>query len=287
VAFLAPLVLAGWLCVRGRDPGRRRIDLFGLGALVTSCFALYVIKVGGDFMGLYRYILPVVPLGALCVQEGIRAVFGRLKLYVPRTVLVVAGVTAAAAFAAGSLSVSMKAAHGWYVDDRLIRSDQGIDSPAYLKHYVDERIPVGIWLGQHARPGQLASVGGAGVIPYYSRLRSFDTYGLVDETIAHDPAMKGNSDRPGHQKWVADWYLFQRKPTLITHVYGIHERKRENEAFWLRNGYEWVTATIPGLSPPPFYSFLKRVDQPFGPFPVRPPPPPPDPSLAPGPASPP
>ena len=77
------------------------------------------------------------------------------------------------------------------------------------------------------------------------------------------------SSRPGHQKWVADWYLFQRKPTIITHIYGLHERKRDDEAHWLRNGYEWVTATIPGLGPPSFYSFLKRVDQPFGPFPVR------------------
>jgi arabinofuranosyltransferase len=274
VAFLAPLVLAGWLCLRGRDPGRRRIDLFGLGALVTSCFALYVVKVGGDFMGLYRFILPVVPLGALCIQEGIRAVFGRLRPYVPRTVLVVAGVTAAAAFAAGSLTVSIYGVRGWYVKGVLVNSDQGIDSPGYLKQYVQDRIPVGIWLGQHARAGQLASVGGAGVIPYYSRLRAFDTFGLVDETIAHDPGMT-RSTRPGHQKWVADWYLFQRRPTLITHVYGLRERKRDDEAHWLSHGYEWVTATIPGLSPPPYYSFLKRVDQAFGPFPARLPPPPP------------
>ena len=162
----------------------------------------------------------------------------------------------------------------------MVDSDRGIDSPRYLKHYVQERVPIGIWLGQQARPGQLASVGGAGVIPYYSRLRSFDTFGLVDETIAHDPGMtRSGSTRPGHQKWVADWYLFARKPTLITHIYGLHERKRDHEAFWLSHGYEWVTATIPGLSPPPWYSFLKRVDQAFGPFPVRPPPEPPDPEM--------
>jgi hypothetical protein len=62
-----------------------------------------------------------------------------------------------------------------------------IDSPGYLKHYADERVPIGLWLGRHARPDDLASVGGAGVIPYYSGLRAFDCYGLVDETIAHDP----------------------------------------------------------------------------------------------------
>jgi hypothetical protein len=280
VGFLALLVAAGWLALgrqRPQDPAAvRRSDLFALGALVSTSFAAYVVKVGGDFMGLYRFILPVVPLAALCVQEGIRALFSRLRPVVPRTVLVVAGVAAAAAYASGSLSVSMKAT--------LISSDRGIDSPGYLKHYVDERLPVGVWLGQQVRPGQLASVGGAGVIPYYSRLRAFDTFGLVDTTIAHDPGMT-RSSRPGHQKWVADWYLFKRKPTIITHVYGLHERKHDDEAWWRGNGYEWVTATIPGLTPPPFYSFLKRIDQSFGPFPAQAaaaaPPPPPPPPLSP------
>jgi hypothetical protein len=258
VGFSMLLVLVGW----PPAADRRRRDLFALAALVVGSFAAYVIKVGGDFMGLYRFILPVIPLAAVCVQEAVRTLYRRLEPHVPRPVLGLAGVAVAAAFVAGSVKVTLKARE-------IADADNGIDSPGYLKHYVDERVPVGLWLAQHARPEHLASVGGAGVIPYYSGMRAFDAYGLVDATIAHDPRMSSGSTRPGHQKWPADWYLLSRRPTIITHLYFLHEKRTADEERWRRNGYEWVTATIPGLSPPPYYSFLKRLDQAFGPFPAR------------------
>jgi hypothetical protein len=259
VLFLGMIVLAG------RPPvlDRKRRDLFLLASLVGVVFTAYVIKVGGDFMGLYRFILPVLPLGALCVQEAARTLARRLGAVIPRPALALAGLAAAAAFAAGSWKVSTRATESW--------ADGGwIDSPGYLKHYADERVPIGLWLGRHARPDDLASVGGAGVIPYYSGLRSFDCYGLVDETIAHDPAMT-QSNRPGHEKWPSDWYLRSRNPTIITHRYCLY-RCTDEEQKWRAMGYEWVTAAIPGLpglAPASTYSFLKRVDRSFGPFTVQ------------------
>ena len=147
-----------------------------------------------------------------------------------------------------------------------------MDFPGYLKKYADDRVPVGRWFAAHARPDDLMSVGGAGVIPYYSGIRSFDCFGLVDETIAHDPGMTV-SNRPGHQKWISFPYLLSRKPTLITHVYQIglgvpYVPPADDAAFWAANGYEWVSARIPGLEPP-YYAFLKRTDRAFGPFPGR------------------
>ena len=268
ILFLVLLVLAGW----PPATDRRRRDLFALSALVSVAFTLYVLKVGGDFMGLYRFILPVLPLGAVCVQEAARTLYRRLSTFVLRPALAMAGIAGAVAFLVSSWSVSVQATR--------ISSDRGIDSPGYLKDYVAQRIPVGIWLSKNARPGQLASVGGAGVIPYYSGMRSFDCYGLVDETIAHDERMTTGNPRPGHSKWVADWYLFSRKPDIITHVYCLNRRCKDNEAHWRANGYEWVTANIPGLPPPSLYSFLKRTDRSFGPFPANLPPPadPPPPS---------
>ncbi len=257
IPFLAMVVLAGW----PPKTDRFRRDLFALGGLVLFVFAIYVLKVGGDFMGLWRFILPVIPLGALMVQESARQLGARLERFVPQALLAAAAVACAAAFVAGSLKVSRAAV--------AIGSEQGIDSPGYLKHYVEERIPIGVWMAEHARPEHLASVGGAGVIPYYSGMRSFDTYGLVDETIAHDPKMTTSHKRPGHQKWVSHEYLWKRRPTIITHEYCLHERCKKAEAFWQANGYEWVTATIPGLSPPPLYTFLKRIDTDWGPFPAR------------------
>ena len=179
IGFLALVAAAGL--------ARRRTT--GGGGICSRCsrwcavvFAAYVIKVGGDFMGLYRFILPILPLGAVCVQEAVRTLAdAAVALRDPRRCCTAAGIAAFAAFVAGSLQVSRKAAAGG--------SDQGIDSPGYLKHYVEERVPIGLWMARHVRPEHLASVGGAGVIPYYSGIRAFDCFGLVDQTIAHDPAM--------------------------------------------------------------------------------------------------
>ncbi|HEX7597168.1 MAG TPA: hypothetical protein VF518_03075, partial [Polyangia bacterium] len=60
VIFFIGLALLG----RPATDDPRRRDLWRFTGLVWLVFAAYVIKVGGDFMGLYRFILPVVPLGA-------------------------------------------------------------------------------------------------------------------------------------------------------------------------------------------------------------------------------
>jgi arabinofuranosyltransferase len=251
VFFLGALALIGWPS-RG---DRRRRRLWSLTALVWGGFALYVVKVGGDFMGLYRFVLPVLPLGAVVLQEALRNLEQRLAPITGRPALALAGAMLAAGFLAGSAKVSRFAST---VQD----ADNGIDTPAYLKSYALERIPVGIWLGRFARPDDLMTVGGAGVIPYYSGIRSYDVYGLVDEHIAHDPRMTVG-DRPGHTKWGSDAYMLSRHPTLITHKYCIGSPCGQEK--WPYPGYEWVRLSTPGLDPA-YYSFMKRVDRDLGPF---------------------
>jgi hypothetical protein len=150
-----------------------------------------------------------------------------------------------------------------------VGADNGIDMPAYLKSYAEERIPVGQWLGAHKQPDDLMTVGGAGVIPYYSEIPAYDIFGLVDATIAHDPHMTV-SNRPGHQKWGSDEHMLSRKPTLITHRYCLGGACPVDNG-WAPPGYEWVRATtsFPGQKQS-YYSFLKRRDRAFGPFPVMP-----------------
>ncbi len=256
--FWIPFIVLGW--PRRLDRARRAI--FGLSAFVAIAFAIYVGKVGGDFMGLYRFVLPVVPLGALLAQESARALCIRLGPFIPRPILAAAAIALLTAQGYANAHVGRQAAEG------IPPSDNGIDSPGYLKDYADERVAVGLWFKKYARPDDLMTVGGAGVIPYYSEIPAFDCYGLVDETIAHDKTMVSGHSRPGHQKWVADWYVWKRRPTLITHKYCFCTMN-EGVDYYAQNGYEWVTATIPGLRPPGVYSFLKRIDRAFGPFPAH------------------
>jgi len=254
--FLLPIGLAGF--ATRKDP--KQFRLFCFGTLVLSVFTAYTAKVGGDFMGLYRFVLPVMPLGALMLQQSLRNIGQRLQAYVPKAIQITAAIVLLLSYGAGQAMVS-------YYGMTVIGADRGIDTPGYLKQYADERIPIGRWFAEFAQPDDLMTVGGAGVIPYYSGIRSYDVFGLVDERIAHDPSMTV-SQRPGHQKWGSDAYMLSRKPTLITHLYYLHAKASDNVDYWRNQGYEWVTATIPGLSAPPLYSFLKRADRAFGPFPA-------------------
>jgi arabinofuranosyltransferase len=256
VGFLALIALLG----RPQRGDHRRRDLRLLAGIVLLAFAAYVIKVGGDFMGLYRFILPVVPLAAVVLAESVRRVHAlmapRLPAWVPGLALVLVG----AGFATGSVHTSREAL-------TFVGADNGIDMPAYLKRYAEERIPIGQWLGQHRRPDDFATFGGAGVIPYYSEIPGFDVFGLVDATIAHDPRMTV-SNRPGHQKWGSDGYMLSRRPTLITHHYCIGPSCPVDNG-GTPPGYQWVraTTTSPG-GEKSYYSFLKRRDRAFGPFPA-------------------
>jgi hypothetical protein len=133
-----------------RRPARRSLAL--LTALAWAIFAAYTVSVGGDFMGLYRFVLPVIPLGAVALQEGLRTLSIRLAPVVGRPVLAVAGLVLAGGYLAGSAKVSQTAAT---IED----AENGIDTPAYLKKYALDRIPVGIWLAQHAHADDLMTVG--------------------------------------------------------------------------------------------------------------------------------
>jgi hypothetical protein len=213
-------------------------------------------------MGLYRFILPVVPLGAVVLAESTRRVYARLHPYLGAWVPTAALLLVGAGFGVGSVHTSRQAL-------TYVGADNGIDMPAYLKRYAEERVPVGLWLRANKQPDDFATFGGAGVIPYYSEIRGFDVFGLVDTTIAHDPRMTA-STRPGHQKWGSDAYMLSRKPTLITHRYCLGPGCPVENG-WAPAGYEWVRATIPspagGTS---YYSFMKRRERAFGPFPAIP-----------------
>jgi hypothetical protein len=258
VHFLLLLALFG----RAAQGDDRRRDLRRLAGLVWLAYAAYVVKVGGDFMGLYRFILPVVPLGAVVLAESARRLFARLRPSLGAVVPALGLLMVAAGFVAGSAHTTQEAR-------TFVGADNGIDTPAYLKKYADERIPVGQWLAQYRQPDLLMTVGGAGVIPYYSEIPAYDVFGLVDATIAHDPRMTA-SNRPGHQKWGSDEYMLSRKPTLITHHYCLGRHCGVDNGN-TPSGYEWVRATTTaddGASS--FYSFLKRRDHAFGPFPAMP-----------------
>ncbi|MDW8280160.1 MAG: hypothetical protein RMK29_00520 [Myxococcales bacterium] len=257
--WLLPPLATGGLLVAG--PRRRQLAAaLGYMTLLSVVFLIYVAAVGGDFMGLHRFVLPIVPgwavLGAVGLLRVLRAAVRPL-------------------WARGLVLIALLVLYGvntWQVDRRalsFVGADHGIDTPAYLRHFAADRAAIGRWLGQHAQPDDYQVVGGAGAQVYYAGIRALDSFGLCDAYVArHVPP---TSVRPGHQKFAPLSYVLSRKPTIITYnVYRIGDEpyrpSPEEARMWREHGFHFVSVQIPGLSRP-WYSFLKRVDRRLGPLP--------------------
>ena len=245
--------------------------------LIALTFVTYVVRVGGDFMAMGRFFVPVLPLLALLVAEALRescerprslpAGTGpraprapdawRLSRWLPATVLLV------------GLAVWNSA--GLYRENQQLAYRRwGLDTIAYLDRFAADRVLIGRWMREHFPPETTLAVGGAGALVYASRLRALDTFGLNDRYIAHETPATG--DRPGHTKSAPDDYLRRQHPDLMCHQ--AHHQdfpyrpSPAEEQQWRARGYHWVCLGPPGLRPA-YYCCLKRLDRALGPFPAE------------------
>ncbi len=133
-----------------------------------------VVGFGGDWMLLYRFFVPILPLLILLASVG----FGRMWVNAShqmdrgrgskRVLLAVLGCGLLLNF---GLSF-------WQI------------RPAVMENYMSweqATRDVGLWLAANAREGQSIALFDAGKVPYYSGLRTIDCAGLVDPTIAELP----------------------------------------------------------------------------------------------------
>jgi hypothetical protein len=260
--WVIPLVVVAALVV---ERGRPMRVLLGYAALVVGVFALYVASVGGDFIGLFRFVMPVIPLLAVVTSSSLRVALSTLDRRAP---IAAAGVIA--------LALALHAWHAVGVDKRALvdGADHGpagnIDNPGFLRRYTADRATVGKWFARYARPDDYAAVGGAGAQVYFSAMRSLDCFGLSDEYIAH--RLPARSSRPGHQKYATDEYILSKHPTIITsanyHFGNASMYLGADSGLWRQRGYHYVTVRIPGLIEGPYYSFLLRDDRTFGTLPA-------------------
>ena len=260
--IVLPVLYVAGLAVRWpTDRARAYARIGGVTYLLSTVFLLYVASVGGDFMGLYRFVLPIVPLNVVCGALGLyRLLAGR-----PRAVVAPVLLVGAALHIANTIAIDR-----WALT--FIDADRGIDTPGYLAHYARDRAAIGRWLGQHVAPDDYQVVGGAGAQVYYAGIRALDSFGLCDAYVARKTPPR--STRPGHQKFAPLDYVLSRQPppTILTYnvyrISGAPYRPSPGEAAeWRARGFHFVSVQIPGLSQP-WYSFLKRIDRRLGPLPA-------------------
>jgi hypothetical protein len=258
----APLAILGLVAVRRGTP---RALLAVTSAVLAAVYLAYTVSVGGDFMGLHRFILPVFVLAALAVALGAEWLAGalvrrgggalgaRAAWIAPAIAALVVG-----GFAATQAALT-RASLRWGNFD----ADRGIiDTPSFLIAYTEDRAAIGRATAGCFAPDDFSIVGGAGAQPYLARMRGIDVFGLVSDRIAHDePRIRA---RAGHTKFGSDPVLASYDPTFVFSCYRLHATPDPpalpcDVGFWRARGFEPVTLHVPGLRQQgEYYTFLAR-----------------------------
>jgi hypothetical protein len=255
------LVLLGGI-FRPVRPARRTGRLLTLVGLYTVAVSLHVIRVGGDFMALHRFLVPIMPALAVVAALGVRTAAERLAARgwgMPA----LGGVAAAACLALGFQIVHVDRAA------LTVGSSGGVDSIGWLDAFADELTHIGKHLGESMPEDASIATSAAGVIPYYSRLYTLDLLGLNDEWVAHNAKPRGN--RPGHTKVAPLDYVLKKDIDLLLYhltdpLYPERraqpmQRSARERRGWRGRGYEWRSVEVPGLEPP-HWGYWQRIRQP-------------------------
>ena len=248
LVYALPLAVLG--LATGR-PGTPRFTLTMACALLAAVYLPYTVSVGGDFMGLHRFIMPLFVVAAIAVVLGLEWLAQRwAQPAIGAAILVACG------FAGAQLLLTRES-----LRFGNFANDHGIDTPAFLIVYTEDRAAIGRAMAPCFADDDFSIVGGAGAQPYYGRMRGIDVFGLVSERIAHEEPR--SRARAGHTKWGNDRLLADYDPTFVFSCYRIHKDPTppplDCAGFWLGKGYEPVTMHIPGMREQgEYYTFLAK-----------------------------
>jgi len=249
--WASPLVVLAFV-TKPRTP---RFVLVLACGLLAAVYLAYTVSVGGDFMGLHRFIMPVFVAAAILVTLGA----GWLEHLVPsrRDVVAMSVCTIVVGVFAFTQVQLTRASIKW----GNFGNDRGIDTPAFLMVYTEDRAKIGRAMAPCFADTDFSIVGGAGAQPYEGRMRGIDVFGLVSDKIAHrEPRIRA---RAGHTKWGSDTLLAEYDPTFVFSCYRLHRSAAQPQlpcaGFWQARGYEHVTMHIPGLREQgEYYTFLAK-----------------------------
>jgi len=255
--FVVVLVVLAFLPTRAESELSTGVRL----ALVTARLyvlltVVYVARIGGDFLDLYRFLVPVFPLlFALAVRRYFLLLEHAPKAFRGVSLQVAVGIALLAWYGCQQFTLAERAMQLSEVG----RREHGIEPLGWTATYARRWAATGRWLADHSKPGDWLAVGAAGAMPFYSALPNIDTFGLCDRTVAREGSIIGA--RPGHQRFATIEYLLRRAPTfLLINDYALDEPARfRYEPVWDQRGYVWVEAYVErghDQAPTSFYHYL-------------------------------
>ncbi len=178
---------------------------------IISGFLFYIILVGGDNLLVQRFFIPVMPLIFTLIMLGVNKFIIDFQISKTMRVIILVLIISSSLFVV--------------LDSRTF--------PMYgvkrtLSHYENLK-KAGIWLKENAKAGESVAVESAGIIPYYSGLKSYDRLGLSDLYISH----RGKYDEGSRDKNDEEYILWEKKPDYFVDAFPTLEKKEKPN---LQNG---------------------------------------------------
>jgi hypothetical protein len=198
--YVVPVALVALLVPRERprNPG----TVLCLSLLVV--YTAYVAWVGGDYMAMYRFFAPVVPLMYLLVGRAATLAWSRRR---------------SVTFALVTIGAVITFVHSTPIDRKLFRKpprQHGHYSGVQTERWHSARLTLlGNYFRSVADDDASLATDAIGAVSYYSRLPVFGFHGLVDRRIARSTAgSRAGLGLPGHEKGDL-LYIFTRNPKFI------------------------------------------------------------------------
>ena len=224
--IFAPL-LGGW---RALLSGWR-----GYLLLLVGAYSSYIVVVGGDHFRGERFFVPLVPLFAILMADGLREIYGKFNHeehegHEGRTNKTVApfvvNLTLALLLTGGSVAALSRTAPY----DYIIR---GLDESVWIWR------EIGWWMADNTPPDASIAATGAGAIAFYGERTTIDLYGLTDKHIARVAVSDMGSGVAGHEKRDPAYVINERQPTYIPQMWDDYFGGAEA----LRGRYRLITIT--------------------------------------------
>jgi arabinofuranosyltransferase len=175
-------------------------------------YVAYVVSVGGDFLDLYRFFVPLFPLLVVAMvafgieQMDRNELSPRLRVLAGALVLV-PHVVLQRGLATRALSTA---------DVR--RAAAGIEPLGWTKNAATSWAELGRFLASVAEPGDTMATSAAGAMAYFSGLPNYDLFGLASPDVAREGRPFWN--RAGHTRAATAEQIQRRAPTFLVHGEG-------------------------------------------------------------------
>ncbi len=167
---------------------------------ILSIYLIYIISIGGDNLLVQRFFVPVISFIFTLVALGTASI--KSKMYSGTSIKLIVSLF----FIIYPLTVLL--------DTRAFPM-LGVERT--MLHYENMK-KAGIWLKDNSNPGETIAVESAGIIPYFSGLKSYDRLGLNDLHISRK-GRYGEGERDKSDEEYIIWtlrpdYLVDAFPTL-------------------------------------------------------------------------